>query len=96
MFSARINRFLICSTAVALISGCAILEKKDSDEESSWIVRQFEKDGAKEASKATIAYSEGEFKKALELASESLRDNPRLTRAAFSVSDIFLTSSPSS
>lgn len=81
MFSARINRFLICSTAVALISGCAILEKKDSDEESSWIVRQFEKDGAKEASKATIAYSEGEFKKALELASESLRDNPRNQQA---------------
>ena len=43
MFSARINKLLLCTAAVAILSGCAIFEKKDSDEESNWLIQQFEK-----------------------------------------------------
>ena len=81
LFSARIRKILLCSAAMAVLSGCAIFEKPDSDEESSWLVRQFEKDGAKEASKATVAYSQGDFKKAQEYSLAALKDNPRNQQA---------------
>lgn len=81
MFSARINKLLLCTAAVAILSGCAIFEKKDSDEESNWLVQQFEKDGAKYANQATIAYSKGEFKQTLTLVTEALKDNPRNQQA---------------
>lgn len=81
MFSARIKKVLLCSTAVAMLSGCAIFEKPDSDEESNWLVRQFEKDGAAEASRATVAYSQGDFKKAQEYSLAALKDNPRNQQA---------------
>lgn len=81
MFSARINKLLLCTAAVAILSGCAIFEKKDSDEESNWLVQQFEKDGAKYANQATLAYSKGEFKQTLTLVTEALKDNPRNQQA---------------
>lgn len=81
MFFARIHKLLICTAAVAVLSGCAIFEKKDSDEESNWLMQQFEKDGAALANKATIAYSKGEFKKAQTLVSDALKDNPRNQQA---------------
>ena len=72
---------LLCTAAIAVLSGCAIFEKPDSDEESNWLVRQFEKDGAQAASKATVAYSQGEFKKAQQFSLEALKDNPRNQQA---------------
>lgn len=82
LFSARfVKSVLLSATALSLLSGCAIFDKKDSDEESNWFVRQFEKDGVKEASEATIAYSQGDFKKALEYATEALKANPRNQQA---------------
>ena len=81
MFSARINKLLLCTAAVAILSGCAIFEKKDSDEESNWLIQQFEKDGAKYANQATLAYSQGDFKQTLTLVTEALKDNPRNQQA---------------
>ncbi len=82
LFSARfVKNFLLSATALSLLSGCAILDKKDTDEESNWFVRQFEKDGAQDATAATVAYSQGDFKKALEYALDSLKANPRNQQA---------------
>ena len=81
MFSARINKLLLCTAAVAILSGCAIFEKKDSDEESNWLIQQFEKDGESYANKATLAYSKGDFKQTITLVTEALKDNPRNQRA---------------
>ena len=81
MFSARINRLLMCTAAVAVLSGCAIFEKKDSDEPSNRLMQLFEKDGAAYADKATLAYSTGNFKQTLTLVTEALKDNPRNQQA---------------
>ena len=81
MFSARIDRLLMCTAAVAVLSGCAIFEKKDSDEPSSRLMQLFEKDGAAYADKATLAYSTGNFKQTLTLVTEALKDNPRNQQA---------------
>ncbi|MBE6447888.1 MAG: hypothetical protein E7018_01130 [Alphaproteobacteria bacterium] len=81
MFSASIKRILLCTTAVALISGCAILDKKDTAKESNWFVRQFEKDGESDASDATVAYSQGDFEKAWEYSLAALKANPRNQQA---------------
>ena len=81
MFSARIDRLLMCTAAVAVLSGCAIFEKKDSDEPSNRLMQLFEKDGAAYADKATLAYSTGNFKQTLTLVTEALKDNPRNQQA---------------
>ena len=82
MISTRLMSTIICSSMVCgLLSGCAIFNKKDTDQESNWIVKQFEKTGDKSAEMATVAYSQGDFKKAQELVLESLRDNPRNQQA---------------
>ena len=78
VFCPRIFKTILLPTATfALLTGCAILDKKNTDEESNWLVRQFEKDGNQEAADATMAYSQGDFKKALELSMDSLKANPR-------------------
>ena len=71
------KKFLFSTTAVAMLAGCAFIDKKDTDKESNWLVRQFEKDGNQEAADATMAYSQGNFKEALELAAASIKANPR-------------------
>ncbi|MBS4773046.1 MAG: hypothetical protein KHX55_02080 [Proteobacteria bacterium] len=71
------KNFLLSASAVALLAGCAVLDKKNTDKESCWLVRQFEKDGNQEAADATMAYSQGHFKEALELSADSLKANPR-------------------
>ena len=81
MFSASIRNLMLCTTAVAMISGCAILDKKDSAEESNWLIRQFEKDGNAEAAKATVAYSHGDFKKAEEYSLAAIKAHPRNQQA---------------
>ncbi len=81
MFSARIDKLLMCTAAVAVLSGCAIFEKKDSDEPSNRLMQLFEKDGARYADQATLAYSTGDFKQTLTLVTEALKDNPRNQQA---------------
>ena len=82
MFSKHANQKIICSAlALSLLGGCAIFDKKDTDEESGWLLRQFEKDGQELANRATVAYSKGDFKKTQELVSEALKDNPRNQQA---------------
>lgn len=82
MFTNRLFKQLFGTVAaVALLSGCAIFDKKDTDQESNWLLRQFEKDGNKQADEATVAYSQGNFRKSQELVNESLKDNPRNQQA---------------
>ncbi len=82
MFSRKSAITILCSaTAFGLISGCAVFDKKDSDEPSNWVVRQFEKDGAENAQLATVAYSQGNFKQAEEYFLASLKENPRNPQA---------------
>ena len=71
------KKILLSTTAVALLAGCAVLDKKNTDKESSWLIRQFEKDGNQEAADATMAYSQGRFKEAFELSAASLKANPK-------------------
>ena len=82
MKSANIFRkALLGCTVLLALNACAVIDKKDTDDESNWFVRMFEKDGNEEASQATVAYSRGDFKKAEELVHESLKANPRNQQA---------------
>ena len=82
LFSANFMKKVLYSTvALGMLTGCAVFEKKDTDQESNWLMRQFEKDGNKQATLATVAYSHGEFKQALEHVMDSLKDNPRNQQA---------------
>lgn len=82
MFSTNLfKKILYSSVAVGLLSGCALFEKKDSDKESNWIMSQFEKDGNRQASEATVAYSQGDFNRAEEFVLASLKDDPRNQQA---------------
>lgn len=82
MFSRNLTKnFLYAATAFAALSACGIIDKKDTDEQSSWFISNFEKNGAKQASEATVAYSQGNFKVAEEHVLASLKDNPRNTQA---------------
>lgn len=79
--SALYKKILYGSIAFSLLTGCAVFEKKDTDQESNWLMQKFEKSGNKKADLATIAYSHGDFKKALEIVAESLKENPRNQQA---------------
>ncbi len=82
MFSTKfMTKILYGTVALSLLGGCAIFDKKDTDKESNGLMRQFEKTGDKDAELATVAYSQGDFKKAQELVLESLHDNPRNQQA---------------
>ena len=81
MFSRRFTRILLSATALNLVAACAILDKKDTAEPSNWFVSLFEKDGQGYADKATLAYSNGKFEKALEYSTEALKGNPRNQKA---------------
>lgn len=81
MFSRHLTKALLSATAIGLLSACAVIDKRDTAEESNWIVRLFEKDGRSDAELATIAYSQGDFDKALEYSTESLKANPRNQQA---------------
>ena len=75
------RKTLLGCTVLLALNACAVIDKKDTDDESNWFVRMFEKDGNEEASQATVAYSRGDFKKAEELVHESLKANPRNQQA---------------
>lgn len=82
MSSARIMKTMLLGlTAACALNACAVIDKKDSDEESNWFVQMFEKNGNEEASQATVAYSQGDFKKAAEFVAEALKANPRNQQA---------------
>lgn len=81
MFSNKNNKLFLGVAALGLLAGCAVFDKKDTDEESGWFMSQFEKDGCRKANEATIAYSRGDFKKTLELAAEAIKENPRNQQA---------------
>ncbi len=76
MLSRHFTKILLSATALSLISACATVDKKDTDEPSNWFVRMFEKDGQSDAEKASLAYINGNFDQASQLASDSLKDNP--------------------
>lgn len=76
-----ITKALMGCTVLLALNACAVVDKKDTDNESNWFVRMFEKDGNEEASQATVAYSRGDFKKAEELVHEALKANPRNQQA---------------
>ncbi|MBE6445162.1 MAG: tetratricopeptide repeat protein [Alphaproteobacteria bacterium] len=78
---AGFKSLLLCTVAVSMISGCAILDKKDTGKESNWFIRQFEKDGNAEAAEATVAYSQGDFHAAQEFSLEAIKANPRNQQA---------------
>ena len=81
MFSRYFTKSLLCATALSLLSACAVVDKKDTPEESNWFVRLFEKDGQTDADRATLAYSNGLFQKTLEYSTEALKANPRNQQA---------------
>ena len=81
MFSRNLTKTLLSATAFSLLTACAIVDKKDSAEESNWFVQMFEKDGQNYADKATITYSAGQFDKTLEYTTEALKANPRNQQA---------------
>lgn len=82
MFSSNLFKsVLYSSVAVGLLSGCALFEKKDSNQESNWVMQQFEKNGNAQASDATVAYSQGDFKLAEEFVLAALKDHPRNQQA---------------
>lgn len=84
MFTSQtIKKILLSATALSLLAGCACLDKKDTDKESNWFVRQFEKDGKREAELATVAYSHGDFKKAQDEVNAALKANPRNQQALY-------------
>lgn len=81
MFSRHFTRVLLSATALGMLSACAILDKKDTNEPSGWLASMFEKDGQADAERATLAYFEGNFDKALAITSDSLKANPRNQQA---------------
>lgn len=81
MFSRHFTKALLSATALSMLSACAVFDKKDTAEPSNWFVSMFEKDGQSDAQKASLAYLEGNFDKALTLTSDSLKANPRNQQA---------------
>ena len=81
MFSRNFSKILLSATAFGMLSACAVIDKKDTPQESNWFVQLFEKDGQSYADKATLAYSNGNFEKTLIYTTEALKDNPRNQQA---------------
>lgn len=81
MFSRHFTKILLSATALSMLSACAVIDKKDTAKPSNWFVSMFEKDGKADAEKASLAYMEGNFEKALTYTSDSLKANPRNQQA---------------
>ena len=77
MYISRI--FVSTALAAGLLSSCSFIESHTSPETYNTLT--FGDNGAKEASKATLAYSQGDFNKADEHVQMSLRQNPKNTQA---------------
>ncbi|MBQ9732362.1 MAG: CDC27 family protein [Alphaproteobacteria bacterium] len=81
MFSAKFRSILLCGVATVLISGCGIIPSDNTTSKSGWLAGLYIKDGNTEAAEATVLYSQGKFKEALELCDKSLNHNPRNQQA---------------
>lgn len=81
MFTRHLTKTLLSATAISLLAACAVVDKKDTPEESGWFTRMFEKDGQNYANQATLAFSNGQFQKTLEYTTEALKANPRNQQA---------------
>lgn len=81
MFARNLTKTLLSATALSLLAACAVVDKRDTSEESNWFVRMFEKDGQSYAQDASLEYLQGNFEKTLEYATEALKDNPRNEQA---------------
>ena len=81
MFGRNFTKTLSSAAALSLLAACAVVDKKDTAEESNWFVRMFEKDGQNYAEQATLYYSQGNFNKTLEYTTEALKANPRNQQA---------------
>ncbi|MBE6452515.1 MAG: tetratricopeptide repeat protein [Alphaproteobacteria bacterium] len=81
MFSAKIKSLMLCTVCTTLISGCCLFNSQDTTLTPKWLSDLYIKDGNSDASDATVAYSQGDFKKALSLCQESLDDNPKNQQA---------------
>lgn len=81
IFSRYFTKALLSATALSMLSACAIIDKKDTNQPSNWFVRMFEKDGQSQAQEATLAYLNGDFEKTLEYTTEALKANPRNQKA---------------
>ena len=77
MYISRI--FVSTALAAGLLSSCSFIESHTTPETYNTLT--FGDNGAKEATKATLAYSQGEFDKADEHVQMSLRQNPKNTQA---------------
>ena len=81
MFARDFTKTLLSATALSLLAACAVVDKKDTAEESNWFVKMFEKDGQNYAQKASLEYVQGNFEKTLEYTTEALKANPRNEQA---------------
>ncbi len=84
MFSRKIiNSFCIAGLAAGLLSSCALFEKEaDGEPSHSWKEnKNYYGRGNKEATLATVAYSQGNFKEAEEHVINALTNNPRHPQA---------------
>lgn len=80
MFSGRIARsFLYALTAATMLTSCGFMQKHTSKETYNTLT--FNDEGNKQASLATVAYSQGDFIKAEEHFLKSLNENPRNPQA---------------
>lgn len=75
------TKILLSGLALGLLGACAVIDKKDTDKQSNWLVSMFEKDGQSQADKASLAYFDGNFNKTLEYTTEALKANPRNQQA---------------
>ena len=72
----QITRILVSAALSAgFLSSCSYIEKNTSPETYNTLT--FGDEGAKEAAKATLAYSQGNFTEADEHVQMSLRQNPK-------------------
>lgn len=72
---------MLCTVAVSLASGCCFLPNNNTASKSNWFANLYTKDGSSEATDATVAYSQGNFKKALELCEAALDSNSKNQQA---------------
>ena len=81
MFPYNFSKILLSAVSLSVLSSCAIIDKKDTPEESGWFMQLFEKDGQNYAGQAILAYSNGEFEKTLTYTTDALKANPRNQQA---------------
>ena len=81
MLARNLTKTLLSATALSLLTACAVVDKRDTSEESNWFVKMFEKDGQNYAQKASLEYLQGNFEKTLEYTTEALKANPRNEQA---------------